>query len=140
MDKTASGDGHASPDASTSKDLPTGGQSFAPVYAVLSSETCANKNCHASSLGKGGFKISTSDETYKALINVPADSKECEGKGNRVTPGSAAMSILYVKVAGGAQLCGDQMPNAPLGQPKPAPLSATDQALIKTWIDSGAAK
>jgi hypothetical protein len=69
---------------------------------------------------------------------------KCFGKGKRVVPGNAAMSIFYSKVHDATPICGAPEPQAgvpggPAGSPTMyMPLSAAEQDMIASWINAGA--
>ena len=97
------------------------------VNEIFVRRGCAASRCHGR--GAGGLTLSSTAATsYSNLFNVPASA---EPTLIRVLPGDATNSYLVVKLEG-RQASGGQMP---LGG---APLSATDLANIKTWINAGA--
>jgi hypothetical protein len=68
---------------------------------------------------------------------------KCTGKGMRVVPGNAAMSIVYSKVHDATPICGapEVQPKVPGGPGGPAtftPLTPAEQDMFKTWINAGA--
>jgi hypothetical protein len=68
---------------------------------------------------------------------------KCTGKGTRVVPGNASMSIMYSKVHDAMPICGapEVQPGVPGGPPGPTattPLTADEQNMIQTWINAGA--
>lgn len=102
------------------------------VYSAVVAKRCLP--CHATSTGVtlGKLDLSAKDTALNNLVNVPAAAgAPCDGSGTRVVPGKAASSLLYLKV-GASPPCGSRMP---FGQ---APLSASEQELIKRWINAGA--
>ncbi|WP_154222315.1 hypothetical protein [Marinicella rhabdoformis] len=63
---------------------------------------------------------------HQDLINVPSFQFT---EINRIEPGDASFSYLFLKINCSSQLSGDRMPrDAP-------PLSLQDQALIRDWIN-----
>ncbi len=97
---------------------------FTEVYSKVL-QGCTN--CHAGFVGQfNGLDVSTQAAAYKNLVGVSAS--RCTG--TLVVAGDAAGSVLYQKVT--SPQCGSRMPqNGP-------PLSQTNLALLKSWIDEGA--
>ncbi len=62
---------------------------------------------------------------HEHLIKVPSFQFS---EINRIEPGDAAFSYLFLKLNCGSQLSGDRMPR------EAPPLSLQDQALIRDWI------
>ncbi len=84
--------------------------------------------CHIGANAPLGLQLDTLQNSIDNLINVAAQSN---AQFNRVSPGNAQDSFLYMKVVGDAR-AGNQMP---LGQ---APLTSEAQQAIKDWIENGA--
>ena len=93
----------------------TGGTAptFATIYSNILVVYCAGSSCHKPGT-QGGIGFSTQASAYSAI-------------SHQVIPGDGADSDLYVTVNTGVM---------PRGAPK---LSAANLALIKAWIDAGAA-
>jgi hypothetical protein len=80
------------------------------------------------------MSFASKSTAYKDLVGVSAQGSGCKTSGDkRVVAGSAATSLLYMKVAG-TQTCGSRMPEGL----RPTDLSQADLATVKSWIDSGA--
>jgi hypothetical protein len=129
---------------SSSGSSPDGGASgptWTDVYSTVmttGSITCVDH--HSGGVNAAGnLDMSTQKLAYANLVNVPAMGPSCgvaalDGGTPeiRVVPGSATASLLYQKLVG-TQTCGAQMPD--LGDAIPA----SQLALVKSWIDNGAA-
>lgn len=63
---------------------------------------------------------------YQDLINVPSFQFP---EINRIEPGDASFSYLFLKINCSSQLSGDRMPR------EAPPLSLQEQALIRDWIN-----
>ncbi|MBI2423619.1 MAG: hypothetical protein HYV27_12380 [Candidatus Hydrogenedentes bacterium] len=94
---------------------PTGEATFASTVQPIVGQRCAK--CHVDD-SKGGLSLAT-------LESALAGGK----KGAAIAPGNADGSLLFQMVAGTAE---KRMP------PKGDPLSGTEIATIKAWIDGGA--
>lgn len=105
------------------------------VYSkVLGAPTYNCKNCHGNDVPMLSF--ASQSAAYADLVGVSAQGRSCGGKSEkRVVAGSSATSLLYNKLAG-SQDYGSRMPESPFGAG--TPVSASDLALVKSWIDSGA--
>jgi hypothetical protein len=114
----------SAPDASA-PDAGPAPVSFAAVYAQVIAPGCS---CHVFG-ASGGLQMGNANTAYNNLLNVTALNYAPE---LRVEPGSSATSVLYLKVSGTTR--GSRMP---LGG---GALSAGQQALIRQWIDDGAAR
>jgi hypothetical protein len=98
--------------------------SFAGNIQPIFTASCAVSGCHVD----GGIAPMSlaAGEAYKNLVNNGALVEP----GVRVIPGDSADSVLFKKVSG--TTAGPQMP---IGA---SPLPASEQGLIKVWIDMGA--
>ena len=100
--------------------------SFANDIQPIFNANCIG--CH-SATGIASFLSLASNAAYANLVNKPATKTS----GTLVIPGNSANSVLYQRIstiglpAGAARM--------PLGG---GALSASDQNLVKTWIDQGA--
>jgi outer membrane protein assembly factor BamB len=108
-----------------------GGTTFTAIYAdIIVGQGCTTSACHGSS--QGNLLMSTRDEDYENLIDVPAAGPLCTGVDiDRVEPGDPENSLLYDKIAAETPVCGDPMPPA-------APLPEESIARIRAWIEGGA--
>jgi hypothetical protein len=106
--------------ADTGSAVPT----FTEVYTtIFAAHDCTT---HHSGAATGGLDMSTQAKAYADLVGVRGCS------GDRVVAGSAATSLLYLKVSDAKPPCGSQMP------PKGPYLSAAEQMTIENWINGGA--
>ncbi len=101
------------------------------VYSAVLAKRCLP--CHSTSTGVslGQLDLSTADKAFTNMVGVQAKGSQCAGKGTLVVAGQSSSSLLVQKVG----------PNPPCGTVMPfglAPLSSSEQNLIKDWIDSGA--
>ncbi len=114
---------------------PTTTVSFAAQIQPIFTGHCVV--CHTSS-GSAGNVLRLDIGTYNNLVNRPSVVTDLNGKllvGTLVIPGNSADSLLYQRVSGiGLLSFLERMPLGALG----GFLSASDQLLIKTWIDQGA--
>lgn len=101
---------------------------FTRVHEILKSNCmdCHNPN----SAGMLSF-AGTKEATREALVGVSSKVEACNGR-TRVVASNPDTSLLVVKLEGGANLCGDRMPDT-----KPA-LSPALIAEIRSWIAAGA--
>lgn len=114
---------------------PTGGISPPPPAVTVTdienqifTPRCATSGCHVA--GDAVFDlVLSSGESYDRLVNVP--SAEIPSF-DRVEPGNATDSYLYMKVADDPRILGDPMP---FTGPR---LSAGELQLIADWINDGA--
>jgi hypothetical protein len=107
------------------------------IYTEIFSRQCAIPFCHGGAAGSPP-SFSSKDDSYQALVNVPANGMKCADAGMGglllVVPGQPDMSLLYMKVEQPSPpgLCGDPMPgNGP-------PLEAMQIQQIQEWIAQGA--
>lgn len=106
--------------------------SWDDVYGGVIGVRCAIVGCHVAPMPTGNLDMTTSEVAYGNLVGVTAMGPECDSVGVRVVAGDPADSILFSKVSESTPRCGARMP---LGR---APLSATDQETIRSWIAGGA--
>jgi hypothetical protein len=103
--------------------------SFADNIQTIFTANCAIPACHVNG-GTAPMSLAAG-EAYKNLINQGVVVGLGAGAGGvRVIPNDSANSVLFMKVSG--TTAGPQMP---LGA---SPLPASEQGLIKVWIDMGA--
>jgi hypothetical protein len=78
----------------------------------------------------------TSGDSYAALVNHPTDA-DCGG--TRVVPGDPDASYLVRKISDAMPCDGERMPR---GHEllMPPPLTDTQIALVRAWIQAGAAR
>jgi hypothetical protein len=110
-----------------------------PTFTQTYTTTITNKcsPCHTTATGDGvvfgHLDMTTQANAYANLVNVPAAGVNCSGKGTRVVPGNADMSVMYLKVSlDDPSPCGNKMPD---GLP---PLSSDEADGIEAWINAGA--
>ncbi len=107
---------------------PAGGSaSFLEVQTQIFDVSCAQSGCHVGAGAPFGLDLS-SGLSYGNTVGVA--SAEI-ATFNRVTPGNATDSYLYMKVVDDPRIMGDPMP---FGNP-------LDQAridLLREWIEDGA--
>ena len=99
------------------------------VQGRVFSPRCAVSGCHVGTTAPFGLDLGSATSSASNLINVA--SAEIPTL-MRVEPGNPTDSYLYMKVTGDPRILGDQMPAA--GEL----LSASERALIETWIAQGA--
>jgi hypothetical protein len=110
-----------------------------PTFSNLYATVFAQYGCtthHSGASPAGGLDLSTKAKAYANLVSVksttPSGEKPACPAGDRVVPGSASTSLLYLKVSEAAPPCGSEMPlNGPY-------LTTAEQTLIATWINDGA--
>jgi hypothetical protein len=111
-----------------------GPPTFSNLYAtIFPANGCTTH--HAGGNEYGGLDMTTQAIAYTNLVGAKSATPSGESPacpGERVVPGSASMSLLYLKVSEAKPPCGLQMP---LDQP---PLTATELTLIMDWINDGA--
>jgi hypothetical protein len=99
------------------------GPTFTEVYnTVFAAHNCTT---HHSGAQTGGLDMTTKAKAYANLVGVRGCS------GDRVVAGSAATSLLYLKVETKPP-CGSEMP------PGGPYLSTSERTMIENWIDDGA--
>jgi hypothetical protein len=92
-------------------------------------------NCHLAG-GAASFLSLTSDVSYESLVNQPATRSDYStGETTLVVPFDSSGSVLYKRISQTGTVDGEQrMPTPSAGDS----LGASDQQLIKTWVDEGA--
>lgn len=100
---------------------------FSSIQANIFTPKCVNAGCHPGNLAPMSLR---SGEAYDNLVNVPAPAYD----GDRVEPGDADNSILYLKVIGDASV-GGTAARMPLNLP---PLNNAEINAIRDWINNGA--
>lgn len=111
-------------DSSKGADTGSAVPTFTEVYtAIFAAHDCTT---HHSGAATGGLDMTTQAKAYADLVGVRGCS------GDRVVAGSAATSLLYLKVSDAKPPCGSQMP------PKGPYLSTAEQMTIENWINGGA--
>ncbi len=85
--------------------------------------------CHSGSNAEQGMRLDSAANSYYALVDVRSNQNPLQ---DRVEPGDADRSYLIVKLEG-TQITGAQMPK------DGNPLDAETIAVIRQWIDEGAA-
>jgi hypothetical protein len=107
-----------------------GGVTLVQVQSQVLTPHCALSGCHVGGAGAPfGLDMSSVSASSASLIGVA--SSEIPGMF-RVDAGDAASSYMYWKLSGNPNILGDPMPASG------GPLSASDLALIASWIDGGA--
>jgi hypothetical protein len=109
-----------------------GGATFADVQAILTAE-CAVPGCHSGAFPSNDLNLEDG-QAYDQLVGVEPFNLNARNQGLlRVDPGDAQNSYLLRKVAGGLPLSlGSQMPLFD------DPLTESEVATIRDWIDAGA--
>lgn len=125
----AIGSGPPAPETTTA---PTEPATFTNLYASVIRPRCLP--CHADGSGAttGRLDMTTQDVAYANLVNRPAASGACLGKGSLVIPGRPDESLFWATLRTDAPPpCGDRMP---LGQ---SPLAQSEIDLVLAWISAG---
>lgn len=113
---------------------PTRPATFATIRDAIFVPRCALPTCHDAASAAGGLRL-TADAAYDDLVGVEPQLEAARDAGAlRVDPGVSDNSFLVTKLIG-----------PPLGQGSRMPLTGellTDDevALIRAWIDAGAAR
>jgi hypothetical protein len=99
------------------------------VQAEVFGPRCALSGCHVGAtapfgLDLGSVASSTANTVGVASFEVPSL--------DRVLPGDADESYLYLKLTGDPRIQGDPMPASG------GPLGPAELALVRTWIEQGA--
>ena len=102
---------------------PNGAVTFAVVQEQVLNPSCAFSGCH----GDVAYPNLSPAQAYAGLVNAPSSAAFPQ-----VTPGDPDASYLMTKITGGPGIKGALMP---LGA---APLSASQIALVRAWIEAGA--
>lgn len=105
---------------------------FDTLQSTIFNTKCTTGPCHSFSAAAGGLVLE-SGVSYASLVNAASDNPSAQGAGLlRVEPFDTSASFLYIKLVNPTAAQGSRMPQ---GQ---APLSQSELALIRNWIDSGA--
>lgn len=102
---------------------------LASIQANVFTASCALSGCHAGGAPQQGMNLSDG-LTVANTVNVPSAESPTF---NRITPGNAVDSYLFMKITGDPRIVGVQMPKGG------AALSADKIAAIRDWINAGAA-
>lgn len=101
---------------------------FRQVQDTIFTPTCATSSCH-SGVGAPHDLDLRSGQAWSNIVNVASAEVP---RFDRVSPGNALDSYLYMKVAGDPRIEGDRMPAF-------APPLTNDKLLaLQNWIDQGA--
>lgn len=95
------------------------------VQAIFNA-SCTN-GCHITGSENGGLNLENATTSFAELFEITAT---CDATKKRVVDRDSVNSVLYAKVIGAPNGCGGVMP------PNGNLISATDQAVIKDWIDN----
>lgn len=101
---------------------------FSRVQNEIFNPSCATSGCHSSGSASAGLSLAEG-QAYGNIVNVPSTQ---QGSKDRIEPGDADNSYLYLKVIGDGSIDGVQMPRFR------TPLSQDLQDLLKDWIEAGA--
>ncbi len=109
-----------------------GGATFADVQAILTAR-CALPGCHSGQFPSNNLNLEAGN-SFDQLVGMDPFNANAAGMGIlRVDPGDALNSYILIKVAG--------TPPFGLGSQMPLfadPLSESDVATIRDWINDGA--
>lgn len=108
---------------------------IAPTLAFLQKHlfTPACAGCHSRAGLAGGFSMETADDTYAALVDIPADNAIASVNGwVRIVPGDPDRSFLVRKMEQPGLGEGAPMPVGPFGLAEPWMNG------IRQWIEEGA--
>lgn len=98
------------------------------VQSAVFTPSCATLGCHVGGGAPRGLDLSEGN-AFGNLVNVPSDQV---GQYDRVNPGNAADSYVYMKVTADGRILGDPMPA------EGDELSSQRKALLREWIEQGA--
>jgi hypothetical protein len=105
---------------------------FDNIQEYIFAPGCATQGCHTSERAAGGLPLGSADESYQALLNVPAVNSVAGQNGwLLVKPGDPELSFLVRKI---------DAPGLGEGAPMPITTQLTPfyQQLIENWILAGA--
>ena len=109
---------------------PSGDVTLARIQTEIFDQDCVG--CHRGGSGApGGLDLSSADESYDNMVNVPAFHEEATGRV-RVVPNDPDASFLIHKLEGGPNLVGERMPFGGSALP------AADIQMVRDWIAAGA--
>lgn len=106
---------------------PDTGPTLAFVQSTVFTPHCAFSGCHGPPAPEQGMDLSAG-MTYASTVGV--DATELSGF-ERIAPGNAADSYLYMKLAGDPRIAGDRMPFG-------GTLTAVEIDAVRAWIEAGA--
>ncbi|HEX7070016.1 MAG TPA: hypothetical protein VF190_04395, partial [Rhodothermales bacterium] len=106
---------------------------FARIQTEIFDRSCVGCHRGGGDTLPASLDLSTEDESYQNLVNVPSQHPEAPGRV-RVVPGDPDASFLVTKLEGGPDLVGSQMP---LGG---SALSDSQIQLVRDWIAAGAVR
>jgi len=98
------------------------------VQTAVFTPSCATLGCHVGGGAPRGLDLSAGNALGN-LVNVPSDEV---GLYDRVEPGNAVDSYVYMKIVDDDRIVGDPMPA------EGDELSSQRTALLREWIDQGA--
>src|SRR5690606_34642711 len=91
---------------------------WSSIYTNVLAARCASTLCHGGTDTDAiGFRVTSAQETLRALVDAPARGEHCRGNGTPlVAPGDPDGSLLVAKLtppsASTPAVCGDVMPSA----------------------------
>ncbi len=88
------------------------------IHAAIVVPGCATATCHSALAVRAELDLQDPDQAYAAVVD-----------GNFVVPGDLTSPLLFLLEG-----------NERVRMPPDAPLPAVDVALIRTWIEQGAAR
>ena len=107
---------------------PSGPVSLADIQDLIFTPTCATSGCHLGASAPFGLDLSDGlafgNTVGVASAEIPAFQ--------RINPGNAADSYLYMKVINDPRITGDRMPFVG------PPLTADQVSWLESWINDGA--
>src|SRR6478609_4762140 len=120
-----------------------GPSTFAAINMQILQPSCTFSSCHSPEGAKSAGHLDLKTDPYASMVNVLADNAMAKGEGkNRVTPGDAANSFLYIKLTlppGPSGVCRDEKTGYGGCMPQTStPLEQNQIDGIKKWIDGGA--
>lgn len=98
---------------------------WSEIHPKLILARCATSGCHDQAAAAGELVMVDACETYRTLM----EAGTCKKK--RVVPGDGDGSFLLEKVDSETPSCGSRMPTS-------GPLSESEVAALRTWIEDGA--
>jgi hypothetical protein len=96
---------------------------------------CTEAGCHTASDLAEGMDLSTASATFGALVGVQSQDRP---QLKRVLPGDSGQSYVIRKILGLVAFFGEGDPMPPPGASSSS-LSEAESALLREWIDQGAA-
>lgn len=105
---------------------PANAEDVTPEVQAIFDVNC-NNGCHTNGNENGGLNLADATTSFAELFEVAAT---CDNTKKRVVDRDSANSVLYAKVIGQPNGCGNVMP------PSGNLISAADQATIRDWIDN----